>query len=332
MTWACVLLLAAGCFLTGSVLRADTVWAQQTPAETDSTAGGGDVQDPFGGESGEDAEDPSGGESGEDPEDPPGDGGADQETAQTFTYQLSFTSCIYDGTKKTPQVKVYNTDGEIVSPDSYTVSYQGGRIHAGTYRVTIVPDQGTYPMELPAELSFVILPKEVNIPTVTLEETTYVYNGSKHTPCAVIRDADGCTLTGENYRITYEEGRTKVGTYTVRVVFTGDYKGSAKASFKIIPRPTRVLKYKTGQHKIKIRWRKRVAQNDGYQIRYSKRASMKKAKKITVLSAEKTKRLIKHLKKNKNYYIQIRTFKKADGKRYYSEWSNVYTIRTKENK
>lgn len=43
---------------------------------------------------------------------------------------------IYDGTKKTPEVTIYNADGDMVSPDSYNLSYENN-INAGTATVTV---------------------------------------------------------------------------------------------------------------------------------------------------------------------------------------------------
>ncbi len=70
---------------------------------------------------------------------------------------------------------------------------------------------------------------------------------------------------------------------------------------------------------IKLKWKK--VKCDKYEIRYSQKKNMKKSKKVTC-GKNKTSLVIKKLKKNRKYYVQIRT--KAGKK--YSAWSKVKTI------
>lgn len=69
----------------------------------------------------------------------------------------------------------------------------------------------------------------------------------------------------------------------------------------------------------KITWKK--VKCDKYEIRYSQKKNMKNAKKINC-GKNKTSLVIKKLKKNRKYYVQIRT---KSGKKY-SAWSKVKTI------
>lgn len=69
----------------------------------------------------------------------------------------------------------------------------------------------------------------------------------------------------------------------------------------------------------KLKWKK--VKCDKYEIRYSQKKNMKKSKKVTC-GKNKTSLVIKKLKKNRKYYVQIRT--KAGKK--YSAWSKVKTI------
>lgn len=69
----------------------------------------------------------------------------------------------------------------------------------------------------------------------------------------------------------------------------------------------------------KITWKK--VKCDKYEIRYSQKKNMKNAKKVNC-GKNKTSLVIKKLKKNRKYYVQIRT---KSGKKY-SAWSKVKTI------
>ena len=80
-----------------------------------------------------------------------------------------------------------------------------------------------------------------------------------------------------------------------------------------IKRPVRI------QNLTKITWKK--VKWDKYEIRYSQKKNMKNAKKINC-GKNKTSLVIKKLKKNRKYYVQIRT---KSGKKY-SAWSKVKTI------
>ena len=55
---------------------------------------------------------------------------------------------------------------------------------------------------------------------------------------------------------------------------------------------------------------------------------MKSAKTVTVKGAKKTTKTIKKLKNKKTYYVQVRTYKSVDGKRYYSKWSKAKKVKT----
>lgn len=69
--------------------------------------------------------------------------------------------------------------------------------------------------------------------------------------------------------------------------------------------------------------------NDGYQIKYSLKKNMKPSKTKTVKSANKISLTAKKLKKNKKYYVQIRSYKTINGKKYYSSWSAKKTVKIK---
>ena len=56
----------------------------------------------------------------------------------------------------------------------------------------------------------------------------------------------------------------------------------------------------------------------------------KNSKKKTVSRAAKTHIKIKNLKKGKRYYVRIRTYVKYNGKKYYSAWSKVRSVKTKK--
>lgn len=77
--------------------------------------------------------------------------------------------------------------------------------------------------------------------------------------------------------------------------------------------------------KVKVTWKK-VPNSLGYQIQYATNKKFKKAKKKTVKSTFVT---LKKLKKKKTYFIRIRAYKIADGKKAYGKWSTVKKVKIK---
>ena len=77
--------------------------------------------------------------------------------------------------------------------------------------------------------------------------------------------------------------------------------------------------------KVKVTWKK-VPNSLGYQIQYATNKKFKKAKKKTVKYTFVT---LKKLKKKKTYFIRIRAYKIADGKKAYGKWSTVKKVKIK---
>lgn len=70
----------------------------------------------------------------------------------------------------------------------------------------------------------------------------------------------------------------------------------------------------------------KVAKATGYQIQYADNASFKSAKTANVNGGSVTSKTIKRLTKGKRYYVRVRSFKKIDGKVYYSAWSGKKSV------
>ena len=81
------------------------------------------------------------------------------------------------------------------------------------------------------------------------------------------------------------------------------------------------------KHQITAKWKK-VSACSGYQVQYSMSSKFKKATAKTVSGASKTSCTGK-FKKGKKYYIRVRSYKTVDGKKYYSAWSSVKSIKCK---
>ena len=55
----------------------------------------------------------------------------------------------------------------------------------------------------------------------------------------------------------------------------------------------------------------------------------KNAKTVVIIKQSISKKTVKGLKKNKKYYIRVRTYKITNAKKQYSSWSKVKSVKTK---
>lgn len=78
--------------------------------------------------------------------------------------------------------------------------------------------------------------------------------------------------------------------------------------------------------KVVASWKK-VVEADGYQIQYATNKKFKKAKSKTVKSTSVT---LKKLKKKKTYFVRVRAYKVADGKKAYGKWSASKKVKIKK--
>ena len=78
--------------------------------------------------------------------------------------------------------------------------------------------------------------------------------------------------------------------------------------------------------KVKATWKK-LTNVSGYQIQYAPNKKFKKAKSKTVKSSSVT---LKKLKKKKTYFVRVRAYKLANGKKVYGKWSSVKKVKIKK--
>ena len=139
---------------------------------------------------------------------------------------------------------------------------------------------------------------------------------------------DGKALSASDYSVTYKNNKN-VGKATVTIKGKGNYTGSLSKTFVINPKGTTIAKATGAKKAFTVKWKKQAAQTTGYQIRYSLKSSMASPKSVNVTKTSTLSKSVKKLKKNKKYFVQIRTYKTVSGKKYYSAWSKTKAIKTK---
>ena len=147
---------------------------------------------------------------------------------------LEETSYTYDGSAKTPAVTVTLNGKTLALNTDYSVSYNNN-IEVGTANV-IITGMGNYTSSVTAHFTITkaveVVKADISKATVTLEETSFTYDGSAKTP-AVTVTLDGKTLLlNTDYSVSYNNN-IEVGTADVSISGMGNYSGSATAHFTI---------------------------------------------------------------------------------------------------
>lgn len=243
----------------------------------------------------------------------------------------------YKDSQTAPESKFYvihytDTKGNAIGTDRVQRVYSGSKVKYGTvsgYKRVSATTTGTK--------------DGVTYCTVTckpilkakLNKTRIAYNGLKHAPAVKV------TLAGKvayksikksnvQVKLSYAGKRVNVGSYTVKVIGKGVYKGqSVTLRFSVVPRATKITSAKAAKRSCKVVWAKRTAQVSGYQIRYSTHKNMSGAKTKTVKRASATKTTLSKLTAHKKYYVQVRTYKTSSSVKYYSAWSAKKSVTVK---
>lgn len=167
--------------------------------------------------------------------------------------------------------------------------------------------------------------------TVNLSAASYTYNGKVKTPSVTVKDSKGKKLkNGTDYTVKYSKGRKSIGKYTVTVTFKGNYSGTKKLTFEIIPAKVTLSKLTAGSKALTATW-KAVSGVTGYEVQYStsKKFTSKTTKTVKIKSSKTKKTTIKKLTKGKKYYVRIRAYKTVSKKPVYGAWSSVKNIKVK---
>jgi hypothetical protein len=172
---------------------------------------------------------------------------------------------------------------------------------------------------------------EGRLTTITLK-TSVVYTGKAIKPAVTVKDFNGDKkVNAKNYTVTYKNN-TKVGTATVTITFKGDYAGTVKKTFKIVPKATTLSKVTSAKTKtLAVTWKKQATQTTGYQIQYStsSKFTTKTTKTVTVKGTKTLSKTISKLTAKKKYYVRVRTYTTVSKKNYYSAWSKALSTTTK---
>ena len=94
-----------------------------------------------------------------------------------------------------------------------------------------------------------------------------------------------------------------------------------------VPKPAKVKSIKLkAKKKLNVSWKK-VSGATGYEVKAATNSKFTKGKKT--VTVKKNKATIKNLKPKKKYFVKVRAYKLANGRKYFGKWSKVVKKKTK---
>lgn len=142
------------------------------------------------------------------------------------------------------------------------------------------------------------------------------YTGKAIKPDITVKSGNKILAAGTDYTLSYKNN-TKLGTATVTVTGKGNYTGTKKLTFKIVP-GTPALTVKESGGKLSLSWSKAKGAA-GYQLYYSVDGGAFKK----LATTQKTKYTFSSPKAGTSYVFKVRAYKKVSGKTLYGAYSDT---------
>ena len=237
---------------------------------------------------------------------------------------LSETSYVYDGTYNKPAATV-TLDGKVLQAGKdYTISYRNNlNVGVATVIATGMGDYTGYTSK-----NFTITKRAMAGGTVSVASSVS-FTGSNITPSVTVKAA-GRTLTrGTDYTVSYSNNKN-VGTASVYVYGNGNYSGTLRAKFDILPAKQQIQKLETRYKGFYIDWAQKGSAT-GYDVEYSVNANMNGAASRHLTANKPDTLTVSGLAGDNTYYVRVRSYTNRNGKVYYGAWSDVKSIKTANN-
>ncbi|MDO4501995.1 MAG: InlB B-repeat-containing protein [Coriobacteriia bacterium] len=159
-------------------------------------------------------------------------------------------------------------------------------------------------------------PKPIAGKKVTLSAAKYTYSGKAKKPAVTVSGLK----SGVDYTVSYSNN-TKVGKATVTVTGKGAYTGKITKTFSIVPKAASLKSVTAGTRKLTAVASTKASSTGGttYQFAYKQKG----AKTWKYASTTSQSKVVKSLKKGRQYYVKVRAYKKVGGTAYNGAWSKT---------
>ena len=190
----------------------------------------------------------------------------------------------------------------------------------------------TFNNNYPMSSSSYVYKKSGDINTLSISNIgSKTYTGSQIKPSVTVKDGSKTLVNNKDYALSYSNN-TNIGTATITITGKGNYSGTRKIAFKIIPKTvTSVKQTSCTTSSIKLSWAK-DSKVSGYQVYRATSKNGEYSKVATLSSYSKNYYTNSNLSSGKTYYYKIRAYKKVGSTTYYGNFSSVFTGSTKCSK
>ncbi len=162
--------------------------------------------------------------------------------SDTYTLQtnnpLSLTNAIispippqtYTGSPISPEVSISLNGSKLMEGRDYLPRYYANE-KCGTALVAVAGNESYFGAQV---IRFEIVQPATKLSSIELDKTTFTYNGSSQKPDITVK-ANGNVVPPSNYEVSWSSDVTSAGTKTVTITGKGNYTGTLKANYEIVP-------------------------------------------------------------------------------------------------
>ena len=254
------------------------------------------------------------------------------------TATAEYTIAKRDIAKATATVKAKTYTGKKLTSSSYSVKMKlngklttlkkgtdytvkaASRTSVGSVTVTIT-GKGNFKNTLNAK--FAVTPKKISATKVTVSSKV-AYTGKNVKAKVIVKDGSK-KLDSKSYKVSYKNNK-KIGKATVTITGKGNYAGTIKKTFKIVPAKGTVKQVKSSAKKTATVKIKTVKGAKGYKVSYR----VKGAKKWSTVYTKKTTAKLAKLKAGKTYQVKVAAYAKVGKTTYMGSDSAMKTVKIKK--
>ena len=165
-------------------------------------------------------------------------------------------------------------------------------------------------------------------PDVTVTGTLkYKYTGKEVIPKLTVKKGSKTLKNGSDYIAGYIDN-TQPGPAYAYIKGIGSYSGYQVVPFTVKPPATSIKSLTAAVQGFTVKVAKqKKGLVTGYQVRYSRKSDMSESVKKTIgTKYSAVSNTITANARNTKYYVQVRSYIKVNGKKYYSSWSSASTV------
>ena len=226
----------------------------------------------------------------------------------------------YTGYEIRPSITVKIGSVTLQQNVDYTLTYRDN-ISPGTASIMI---SGTGSYSGSKTVTFKIT--QVSLSSANIKVANQTYNGKAKTPNVTVKLNGEVLMQDDDYEVEYRNN-TKPGKATVVITGMGDYSGTKKATFVILPKKITWRSIKAKTKAASLSWKK-----DSYASGYELYRSRKKSSgysRIGTLSKNSYTACTNTNLSSGTYYYKVRSYVLVDGTKYYGAFSNAKSVKIK---